>query len=206
MKISNSKSLFIAIIILIIVLSIATIIKLTGSKSFSLLSNITGKHSGLKNKDLDSVPDEQLVSAVMEWMWGKFNQDWSDQYEVISSLPKPCQDIYSTYTIECEVNNGGFNQCYFNSSKEFTNMAEEGFRAIGAVGFADIMARANATYSAIKDDLEKYNDGTLESFSKSYENNPLNDHDSEFYDMYEKESLEQLYVQYIRANAKYFGD
>lgn len=206
MKISNLKPLLTVIIILIIILSIAVVIKLTGSKSYSLLSAITGKHSGLQRKDLDSVPDDQLITTVMDWMWGKFNPEWSDQYEVISSLPKACQDIYSTFTIECEVNNGGFNQCYYNSSKEFTLMAEEGFKAIGAEGFADIMARANSTYSEIKDDLEKQNDGTLESFSKSYENNPLNGLDTQFNAMYEKESLEQLYIDYIRANAGYFGD
>jgi hypothetical protein len=206
MKISNAKPLLTAIIILIIMLSIAAVIKLTVGQSMSLLSTITGKHSVLRNKDLDKVADDQLVTTVMDWMWGKFNRDWSDQYEVISSLPKACQDIYSTFTIECEVNNGGFNQCYYNSSKDFTQMAEEGFKAIKAAGFADIMSRANSTYAEIKDDLEKQDDGTLESFSKSYENNPLNELDTEFYAMYEKESLEQLYIDYIRANVQYFGD
>lgn len=206
MKTSNLKPLLIIIIILIIILSIAVVIKLTVGKSNSLLSAITGKHSGLLRKDLDSVPDEQLITTVMDWMWGKFNPEWSNQYEVISSLPKACQDIYSTFTIESEVNNGGFNQCYYNSSKEFTRMAEEGFKSIGAEGYADIMARANSTYSEIKDDLDKQNDGTLESFSKSYENNPLNELDTQFIAMYEKESLEQLYIDYIRANAGYFGD
>lgn len=206
MKSLNTKYLLIAIGILILFLSITAIIKVAGSKSCSFLSSVTGKYTRLKSKDLNSVPDEHLVDTVMNWMWNKFNRDWSNQYEVISSLPKACQDIFSSYTIESEVNNGGFNQCYYNSSKDFTKMAEEGFKAIGANGFADIMTRANITYYDIKDDLEKFNDGTLESFSESYENNPLNDLDTEFYDMYNKEALEQLYIDYIRANATYFGD
>ncbi|WP_330617804.1 DMP19 family protein [Mobilitalea sibirica] len=56
-------------------------------------------------------------------------------------------------------NNGGFNQCYFNSSKQFTKMAVTGFKEIGAEGFAEIMDRANSIYSDIKDELEIYNDG-----------------------------------------------
>lgn len=52
------------------------------------------------------------------------NSSGSDDFEIISSLPKPCQDIYSVYIIEGEVNNGGFNQCYFNSSRQFTNGRE----------------------------------------------------------------------------------
>jgi ABC-type cobalamin transport system permease subunit len=29
-----------------------------------------------------------LRLAVMSWMWGKFNEDWTNQYEVIESLPR----------------------------------------------------------------------------------------------------------------------
>lgn len=164
------------------------------------------KYENLKTEDIASL--SELVFAVMSWMWSKFYSDWSNQnqYNVILLLPKACQNIYSVYTIEAEVNNGGFNQCYFNSSKEFTKMAESGFKEIGAVNFADIMIRANLIYMDIKDDLEKFNDGTIESFSKSYENNPLSELDDEFIKMYEREPLDKLCIKYIRANAQYFGD
>lgn len=141
----------------------------------------------------------------MDWMWGKFNEDWSNQ-KVISSLSKPCQHIYSIFIIEGEIGNGGFNQCYFNLSKEFVYMAEEGFAAIGAPGFADIVVRANALYEEIQEELEQYDDGTIESFSESYKDNPLNALDDEFVAMYESEPLEKLYIAYIRKNADCFGD
>lgn len=163
-------------------------------------------NNSLKNENISSIPDDELVYEVMNWMWSKVGDDWSHEYEIISELPKPCQDIYSVYIIEGEVNNGGFNQCYYNSSREFTVMAESGFKAIGAEGFADIMIRANIMYSQIKDNLEKYKDGTLEGFSKSYENNPLNLLDDEFYIMYDKEPLDKLCVDYIRENSEYFGN
>lgn len=190
------------IIIIIIILIISFVIKKI-SDTFLLDLN---KYENLRTEDIASIQDEELVYAVMSWMWSKFDSDWSNQYTVISSLPKACQDIYSVYTVEAEVNNGGFNQCYYNSSKQFANMAENGFMAIGAKGFSEIMIRANTTYADIKDDLEKFNDGTLEGFSKSYENNPLNELDDEFIKMHEREPLDKLCIEYIRANAQYFGD
>lgn len=196
------------IIILFVILIIILIISFAVKKISDMLLFDLNKYENLKTEDIASIQDEELVFAVMSWMWSKFNSDWSNQnqYNVISSLPKACQNIYSVYTIEAEVNNGGFNQCYFNSSKEFTKMAESGFKEIGAVNFADIMIRANLIYTNIKDDLEKFNDGTFESFSKSYQNNPLNELDDEFIKMYEREPLDKLCIEYIRANAQYFGD
>lgn len=173
------------------------------SKSYELE---TKKYIHLKKEDISAIPNAELAYAVMSWMWSKFNSGRSDELEVISSLPKPCQDIYSVYTIEAEVNNGGFNQCFFNSSRQFTKMAESGFKAMGAEGFADIMIRATLLYLEIKDDLEDYNDGFLKSFIKSYESNPLNALDDEFYNMYKKEPLDSIYIHYIRANSQYFGD
>jgi hypothetical protein len=193
------------IIILFVILIIILIISFAVKKISDMLLFDLNKYENLKTEDIASIQDEELVFAVMSWMWSKFNSDWSNQnqYNVISSLPKACQNIYSVYTIEAEVNNGGFNQCYFNSSKEFTKMAESGFKEIGAVNFADIMIRANLIYTNIKDDLEKFNDGTFESFSKSYQNNPLNELDDEFIKMYEREPLDKLCIEYISVFCNY---
>ncbi len=203
--IKNNKWLLFIIIIIVSLLIAGLVIIKNKNSSYNFFNGL-GEYKTLKKEDISSIPDDELVYAVMSWMWSKFNSDWSNQFDVVSSLPIACQDIYSVYTIEAEVNNGGFNQCYFNSSKEYTIMAENGFKAIGAVGFLDIMTRANLIYSDIKDDLEKFNDGTIESFSESYENNPLNDLDDDFYKMYEEEPLNELCVKYIRANWEYFGN
>lgn len=201
------------ILIVVIVIIILLLASLLFSKSLVLVKNFMRlylvdlkKEQTLMKNDLENIPDDELVMAVMEWMWEKVDHDWESEYEIISTLPKACQNIYSVYQIEAEVNNGGFNQCFYNSSKEFTVMAESGFEAIGAKGFADIMKRANNLYSEIKDDLDKYQDGTIEGFSKSYENNPLNELEEEFYQMYEQEQLDKLCVEYIKQNMEYFGN
>lgn len=59
-------------------------------------------------------------------------------------------------------------------------------------------------YNEIKEDLEKYNDGTTESFSESYDENPLNDLDEKFYKLYADEPLSQIKIRYIRDNIKEF--
>jgi len=80
------------------------------------------KFKCLKKGELDSITDADLRTAVMSWMWGKFNEDWTNQYEIIESLSKPCQDVYACCTVVDEINNGGLNQLFFNSTGQFANM------------------------------------------------------------------------------------
>jgi hypothetical protein len=46
----------------------------------------------------------------------------------------------------------------------------------------------------------------VEGFSKSYDDNPLNKFDDEFYDLYKSEDLEQLQVDFIRKHKLEFID
>ena len=78
----------------------------------------------------------------MSWMWGKFNKDWTNQYEIIESLQKPCRDVYACCTVVDEINNGGFNQLFFNSTGQFAKMAREGFRSLGNEALSNIMENA----------------------------------------------------------------
>jgi hypothetical protein len=102
------------------------------------------------------------------------------------------------------VNNGGFNQFYFNSSGQYAEMSEFGFKTIGAEKFSELTKRANKIYIENKERLEEFDDGTMESFSESYKDNPLNDLDTEFYELYESEKIGDLRIKYIRDNISEF--
>jgi Domain of unknown function (DUF4375) len=100
--------------------------------------------------------------------------------------------------LEAEVNNGGFNQYYSNPSGEFAALTPDALRLVGAMDLADLVTRANAIYEAQTEEITRQQDGTLEGFSKSYIDNPLNELDTEFYNLNETEVLGRLQVDYIR--------
>ena len=64
--------------------------------------------------------------------------------------------------------------------------------------------RANKIYLENKERLEEFDDGTMESFSESYKDNPLNDLDTEFYNLYDSEKIGELRIKYIRENKNEF--
>ena len=164
------------------------------------------RYEHLKKSEVTDMSDDNLENAVMSWIWNKFNKEWSDQYEIVQSLPKPCQDVYSCRTVFDEINNGGFNQLFFNSTGQFAVMAQRGFLALGAGKLSDIMKESVEIFNANKTVLEKYNDGKMESFIDSYSEELFDALDSKFYSECETCELDKLIIRYIKENADCFGD
>jgi hypothetical protein len=159
---------------------------------------------------LDGVSDDNLEQTIIDNLYAKLEADTSyeKQYEIIKSLSAGRQAVFGTWGLEGEVNNGGFNQYFYNfiSSGQYAEEARDGFKLIGANKLADLTQRAIDMVMKNAKHLSKFKDGTLESFSKSYEDNPLNDFDDEFYELDKTENISQLRIKYIKAHKDEFID
>ena len=158
----------------------------------------------LTSEILASIHDDDLERVILDNIDTGFQQGEQYTLEKISKLTNGQQAVFATYWLEAEVNNGGFNQFYFNSTGIFAEMAEIGFRVIGPPKFSELTKKANDTYSEEKIRLEKFDDGSPESFIESYENNPLNDLDQKFYELDKVENIYELRLKYIRNNINEF--
>jgi hypothetical protein len=160
----------------------------------------------LTEQNIDTISDDNLLQVVFDNLSEKQPADYKKEYETVMSWNMSRQAIYMIWALEAEVNNGGYNQFYFNSSGQFYKYLPKALRLVGANKFADLTERANKTFEKENDRITKHQDGTIEGFSKSYEDNPLNDFDTEFYELYKSENLQQIQVDYIRKNKKEFID
>jgi len=160
----------------------------------------------LTEQIIDKTSDENLLQVVFDNLSEKQPADHEKEYETVMSWNKSRQAIYMVWALEAEVNNGGYNQFYFNSSGQFYNHLPKALRLVGANKFADLTKRANDTFEKENQKITQHQDGTLEGFSKSYDDNPLNKFDNEFYNLYKTENLQQIQVDYIRKNKKEFID
>jgi Sec-independent protein translocase protein TatA len=158
----------------------------------------------LTTEIIDSIDDNDLEQVVIDNIYEQVGSDYEKEFENAKKLTKAQQAMFSVWWVEAEVNNGGFNQFYFNSSGQYAQMAVEGFELFGASKFADLMRQANQIYNENKERLEEFDDGTMESFSASYKENPLNDLDTEFYELYDTEPLNKLRIAYIRKHLSEF--
>ena len=160
----------------------------------------------LTSEIIDTISDENLEQAIIDNLWTKMRKDLADEYEKVSTFSKSRQAIFVTWRLEAEVNNGGFNQYYYNSSGQYADKTEEALKLLGANKFADLVKRANTVYKNENAKITKHLDGSMEGFSKSYDDNPLNTFDSEFYDLYKIEDLFKIKVAYIRGHKSEFVD
>lgn len=151
---------------------------------------------------IDQTPDSLLVYMIFEHISRTLPSNSDQELASLLSLPKPQQVIYIIWTLEGEVNNGGFNQYYYNPSGQFAKLAPEALNLVGANQYAALTQAANEVYEKEKGRITKYQDGTSEGFSKSYENNPLEKFDHEFYTL--KEPLMDLQISYIRKHKRDF--
>ena len=168
-------------------------------------------HNKLTRKIIDSTPTSNLEQVIIDNIYLKIIPDSSNdekQFETIISLSKGRQAIFATIGLENEVNNGGYNQYFYNfsSSGQYGELAREGFSLIGAKDFSKITQSAIDTLLKNAKHLSKFKDGTLESFSKSYENNPLNKFDDIFFELEKNINLSELRIKYILDHKSEFID
>lgn len=160
----------------------------------------------LTEEIINATSDDNILQVVFDNLSEKLPDDFEKEYQTVISWNKSRQAVYMIWVLDAEVNNGGFNQYYFNSSGKFYKHLPEALRLVGARPYAELVDRANQTFENEKEKITRHQDGTIEGFSKSYEDNPLNNFDNEFGNLYETEDLNQILIPFIRNNIPEFTD
>ncbi|MBU1218493.1 DMP19 family protein [Myxococcota bacterium] len=174
----------------------------------------------LDPKALTKMKDDDIEDAIIDAIQSLFDEDYSDEFEVVSRLSKSFRVIYSTRILENEVKNGGWNQFFWNSSHLFTKEAEAGLQAIGATEQLKFLKEAIVIHDQEKDLKKKYREQYYlyliakedpskakeimqHPFSEYYKQSKLKTLNSPFFKI--KDNLGQLRIKYIRAHIKDFS-
>lgn len=158
-------------------------------------------HEKLTAEILAQTPDEELVLTVFDTLAVQAPEYLSEE-EYLKTLSPARRAVYALYILAGEVDNGGFNQYYYNTEAEAAAYLPAACELVGAPKYADLVRRANACYEREK--LAQRQDGSLETFCASYENNPLEAFDDEFYLLENCRPLDKLLTAFIRANPAEF--
>ncbi len=98
----------------------------------------------LTKSELDATPDSDLVQRVIDSVLsfvGELAPD-EDDYGLVRQTPRPAQFLWAMRLLESEVNNGGFEQYFWNSSSTLADVALEAYEAIGAKRYSAFLQRA----------------------------------------------------------------
>jgi hypothetical protein len=106
--------------------------------------------------------------------------------------------------VDAEVNNGGFNQFFFNPAGQHAGDALAGYELLGAEDYAVVMRAAIATFEIERERLAPfYEEGTLESFSASYEVTELGEVDQRYYAL--GDQIYNVWAGVVRARPELFA-
>ena len=140
-----------------------------------------------------SQPDLLKISDLVFERYGKLG------YEKLS---QPEKVFVCVWDLESEVNNGGFDQYYFNSSGDHALDALESLNTIGAKHTADLVKQANTLFGAAgpspdQEKREKQLDALSETATKK-----LVQIEREFFKY--NDNLQELLTAYVSRNAEAF--
>jgi hypothetical protein len=152
---------------------------------------------------LASIPDDKLEQAIIDYVFEKVARRYDQEAQIVRRMSVGIRAIHATWVVEAEVNNGGFNQFFWNSSGQYAADAVAAFNLLEMPTLAQLMQRAIDTHEKEAIRLAQFKQrGSLEAFSESYKENPLNNLDEEFYET--AKSLSVTRVAFIRKRPELF--
>jgi Domain of unknown function (DUF4375) len=117
-----------------------------------------------------------------------------EQRKLVRNLSPGLRMVWGVFLVDLEVNNGGFNQFFWNSSHEYVEEASEGFRRIGAYEHAHLLDEGVARFMNHADRLNSfYERGTIEAFSESYDDDIFGDLDQRYCEL-DSAPLQDAYI------------
>lgn len=161
-------------------------------------------HEKLSADILAQTADNDLVLTVFDTLAVQAPEHLSEE-DYLATLSPARRAVYALYILAGEVDNGGFNQYYYNTEAQAAAYLPEACEIIGAPEYADLIRRANDCFKN-ENLAERYGDNSMEAFCGSYENNPLEAFDDEFYLLENRQPLDDLLVKFIRNNISAFTD
>jgi len=149
----------------------------------------------------DAVIDKGDVFAVIDPVWWTANiYDGVEAYEEsLSPFSKAQRLVHAVTWYRSEVNNGGHDQFYYNSTGIVWRDALEAFRTIGLDQFARVLSASADRFSKPPSlDREERNE-QMEAEEPAFD-----DLDSKFYDLEERIDLDARLMKYIKKQRSDF--
>lgn len=169
-----------------------------------LLNRIFGKNLKKRQVDKKSLDEilqlenkTEIIIEIGQLLWNKSRND--KDFESLNVIEK---NILFIEMLESQVNNGGFDQYFFNSSGEYAHETLSALEEIMAPQMAKILNSAINVFPTLpipkdtelrRDQMKEIPDSVSETWDKL---------DDKFYEY--PEDLAELVIEYVKANKKEF--
>lgn len=154
---------------------------------------------------LADIPDFDLSMAAYELICAPLEGMKMEQaQEAVRSLPRMIRPLYTVLTLQSEVENGGFNQYFWNSAGRLAPEALADLQYLGADQHAALLREAIRIEERERPQMQEFQkEETWDSFAESYQHTALRPLDEKFYAL---PKLDAIRAGYIRRNWQHIQD
>lgn len=154
--------------------------------------------------ELDALPDDELIHAVLGYILRRVGDDDEQKLERLNVLPEGLRAFFAIWLVDGEVKNGGFSQYFWNNGDGAATAAVGGFRLLGAEQHAALMEEAIAIQEQERAAMAPIEaEGTLEAFHDAAERSALGSLDMRYYEL---PDIEPALARFIRAYPEMLDD
>ncbi len=168
--------------------------KSSGGESYS------NKYAKLKTEEIDSIPDDELENAAIDWLFSKLDSKGTTEVPIMRAMSEPCRYVYATYVVTGEVMSKGMGECFLYVDSYLLSSAVEGFLDMGAEHLAGILEKACGVAGKF------IAENGRENLAELVENTELKQLSEQFETNEEIIKLPDIIINYIKQNKEYFGD
>jgi len=152
---------------------------------------------------ITNIPNADLPQAIVDYIGYRINQDWENDLVKVPALGPGFSAIYFLIGLQIEVNNGGFNQLFYNRGREAVVRAKQGAALLGLSTLAGVIANALEIADQEKAKMAEVKEvGTLEAFFESYDSICFDAADEGFTNL--GLDLDAAMAAFIRGNVHLF--
>jgi hypothetical protein len=155
-------------------------------------------------KIFEILPDDKIEQAIVDYVINSWKNNPDNEFQIVNKLPNIFMIIYSTWVTEVEVENGGFNQYFYNTKGKYAIDCVHGYKQLGLNELSDIVLKAIDVYKKESSKSKIFKKlGTLFEFFESYKKTNLSQFDQPFYKLSKNASSTR--IQFIRKNIEKFS-
>jgi hypothetical protein len=157
----------------------------------------------LDGTTLSAIPPDDLDSSLVAYVYDRLDGKLGPPVS-LTSLSRGLQVFFLSHLVEAEVMNGGFNQFFWNSSSQYSDLVPAALRELKADEAALIFERAQVV-SVNEDEMRARlkSERTLEAFSQSYKETHLDAFDAPFCKL--AEGFSALRAELVKQRSSLFA-
>ena len=160
------------------------------------------KYMNMSYDDLCLLSDDELKEAISIRMTGA--ERHLEVEECVSTFEGAKKIYYIVNYFDMEVQNGGLCQYSVNSSRLTAPYILDSLQKIGAISYYQLLSNFINQNNIHLDDLDSFIIEDIDEFEMQTKRYPFDNFDNAYYELYEKEPLENLLFEYSKHNLKDF--